>query len=122
MNETWRRIAPVLASIAVIIVLAVLRARSRVLAAVTATMPVTIALGLWIVYVAEDGDRTAVVTFARSMLLGLIATATWPLAVWLGARAGWGLPRLLLVGYVAWAITAGVILLLQSLFGGPPLG
>lgn len=122
MNVTWRRIAPVLASIAVIIVLAVLRARSRVLAAVTATMPVTIALGLWIVYVAEDGDRTAVVTFARSMLLGLIATATWPLAVWLGARAGWGLPRLLLVGYLAWGITAGAILLLQSLSAGPPLG
>jgi hypothetical protein len=121
MNENWRRIAPVLASIAIIIGIAVLRARSKVLAAVTATMPVSIALGLWIVYVAEDGDQTAVVAFARSMLLGLIATATWPFAVWLAARAGWGLPRLLLVGYVAWGIATGVILLLQSLLGGLPL-
>ncbi|MGD2145419.1 MAG: hypothetical protein PVH41_01850 [Anaerolineae bacterium] len=122
MNETFRRIAPVLASIAVIIVMAVLRARSRVLAAVTATMPVTIALGLWIVYVAEDGDRTAVITFARSMLLGLAATATWPLTVWLGARAGWGLPRLLIVGYLAWGTTAGVIFLVQRALGGLPSG
>jgi hypothetical protein len=122
MNETWRRIAPVLASIAVIVGIAVLRARSKVLAAVTATMPVTTALGLWIVYVAEDGDQTAVVSFARSMFFGLIAAWTFLLTVWLGARAGWGLPRLLLVGYLAWGIAAGVILLLQSLFGGPPLG
>jgi hypothetical protein len=121
MNETWRRIAPVLASIVVIIVIAVLRARSKVLAAVTATMPVSIALGLWIVYVAEDGDRTAVITFTRSMFFGLIAAWMWLLAVWVAARAGWGLPRLLLVGYVAWAIATGIILLLQSLFGGPPL-
>jgi hypothetical protein len=122
MNETFRRIAPVLASIVVIIVLAVVRARSRVLAAVTTTMPVTIALGLWIVYVAEDGDRAAVITFSRSMLLGLVATATWPLAVWLAARAGWGLPRLLLVGYLAWGTTAAIIFLLQRALGGLPSG
>ena len=122
MNETWRRIGPVLTSIAVIILIAVVRARSKVLAAVTATMPVTTALGLWIVYAAEDGDRTAVVAFTRSMFFGLIAAWAFLLALWLGARAGWGLSRLLLVGYVAWAIVAGVILLLQSLFGGPPLG
>jgi len=122
MNDTFRRIAPVLASIVVIIVLAVVRARSRVLAAVTTTMPVTIALGLWIVYVAEDGDRAAVITFSRSMLLGLVATATWPLAVWLAARAGWGLPRLLLVGYLAWGATAAIIFLLQRALGGLPSG
>jgi hypothetical protein len=69
-------------------VIAVLRARSKVKAAVTATTPVSVALGLWIVYLADDGDKTAVVTLPRSMLCGLIATATWHLAVWLAARAG----------------------------------
>jgi hypothetical protein len=120
MNDTWRRIAPVLASIAIIILIAVLRDRSKALAAVTATMPVNIALGLWIVFVAADGDQAAVVGFARSMFFGLIATVLWLLAVWLAARAGWGLGRLLLAGYVVWAVATVAILLLRSLLGGPP--
>lgn len=115
MNQTWQRVAPVLASIAIIILIAVLRARSKAVAAITATMPISIALGLWIVYVGEGGDRAAVISFVRSMFLGIIATATWLLAVWLAARAGWGLSRLLVVGYVAWAIAIGAIFGLQSL-------
>jgi hypothetical protein len=120
MNENWRRIAPVLASIGIIIVIAVLRERSKTLAAITATMPVTIALSLWIVYVAEGGDQSAVVTFTRSMFFALIAAWAWLLAVWLAARAGWGLGRLILVGYLAWAAATAAILLLQSLFRGLP--
>jgi hypothetical protein len=120
MNENWRRVAPVLASIVIIIVIAVLRERSKTLAAITATMPVTIALSLWIVYVAEGGDQSAVVTFTRSMFFGLIAAWAWLLAVWLAARAGWGLGRLVLVGYLAWAVATAAILLLQSLFRGLP--
>jgi len=121
MNETWRRVGPVLASIGIIVVIALLRERSKALAAITATMPVSIALGLWIVYVAEQGDPTAVVSFVRSMLIGIAATAIWLLAVWLAARAGWGLPRLLLVGYLAWGITIGAIFAFQSLMGDSPI-
>lgn len=117
MNETWRRIAPVLASVGIIILIAILRARSKAVAAITATMPVSIALGLWIVYVGEGGDRAAVVSFTRSMFLGMIGTAVWLLAVWVAARAGWGLSRLLTVGYVAWAIAIGAVFGLQSLIG-----
>jgi hypothetical protein len=117
MNQTVRRIAPVLASIAVILLIAVLRARSKVVAAITATMPINIALGLWIVYVAEGGEPSAVLSFIQSMFVGLVATAIWLLTVWLAARAGWDLPWLLVVGYVSWGLTIACIFAFQSVVG-----
>jgi hypothetical protein len=118
MNDAWRRIGPVLLSIAIIIVIAVFRERSRVLAAITATMPINVALALYLIYVAEGTDQAAVVDFVRSMVFGVIGTLVWLLAVWVAARAGWRLPRLLLVGYVAWAVVIGAIFALQSWVGG----
>jgi hypothetical protein len=39
------------------------------------------------------------------------------LAVWLAARAGWPLPRLLPVGYLASGIAIGAVFALQSFLG-----
>ena len=121
MNEIWRRFGPVLASIVIIIVIALLRERSKALAAITATMPINVALALWLIYVPEGTDQAAVVDFVRSMVVGVIGTLIWLLAVWAAARAGWDLPRLLLAGYVAWGIAIGAIFALQSLLGGPSI-
>jgi hypothetical protein len=121
MNQTFRRVAPVLASIAIIIVIAVLRDRFKALAAITATMPVNVALGLWLVYVADGTDQATVVSFSRSMFAGVVATLIWLLAVWLAARAGWGLGRLLLVGYAAWGVAVGAMCVVQSLLGVGPV-
>ena len=117
MNETYRRIAPVLASIAVIIVIAVLRERSKALAAITATMPINVALALWIITVSDGTDQENVVSFVRSMVIGVTGTLIWLLTVWLAARAGWKLPRLLLVGYLAWGTVIGAVFALQSFLG-----
>lgn len=117
MNETYRRVAPVLASIAIIILIAILRERSRALAAITATMPINITLALWIITVSDGTDQETVVNFVRSMVIGVIGTLIWLLTVWLAARGGWTLPRLLLVGYLAWGLTIGAIFALQSLVG-----
>lgn len=117
MNETYRRIAPVLASIAIIIVIAVLRERSKVLAAITATMPINITLALWIITVSDGTDQETVVSFVRSMVIGVIGTLIWLLAVWLATRAGWAFPRLLLVGYLAWGTAIGAIFAIQSVVG-----
>lgn len=114
MNESWRRIAPVFASIAVIIVIAILREGSKALAAITATMPISVALALWIIHTGEGTDQAALVEFIRSMIVGVLATLVWLLAVWLTARAGWGLGGLLLVGYVAWAAAIAAIFALQA--------
>jgi len=118
MTETLQRVAPVLASILIIILIAVLRARSKTVAAITATMPVNVALGLWIVYVSEEGNPDTVVSVVRSMFIGVAATAVWLLAVWMAARAGWDLPLLLVTGYAAWALTIATVFALQALVRG----
>jgi hypothetical protein len=100
-----------------VIQIAVLRERSKALAAITATMPINVALGLYLITVADGTDQETVVSFVRAMVIGVIGTLIWLLAVWLAARAGWTLPRLLLVGYLAWGIAIGAIFALQSLVG-----
>ncbi len=60
VSEMWQQVVPVVASILTIIVIAVVRVYSKTLAAITATMPVTIPLALWIVYSGSSGDRTTV--------------------------------------------------------------
>ena len=117
MSGTWARIGPVAGSIGIIILIAVLRERSESLAAITATMPMTVALALWIMY-AQGTDQSAVVDFVKSMALGLVGSLGWLLVVWVGARAGWGLGRLLAAGYGAWGLIVCVVFLLQSRLRG----
>jgi len=117
MDETWQQITPVVISILVIIVVAVARAYSKTLAAITASMPVTVPLALWIVYVAEGGDQAAIVGFAGSLFIGILASLAFAGAVWLAARAGWGLVPIIVVGYLAWGVTLSVCLGLRHALG-----
>jgi hypothetical protein len=55
MQIDVQRILPVLVSILIIISVAVLRQYSKTFAAIAATMPINIPLGLWIVYAGEQG-------------------------------------------------------------------
>jgi hypothetical protein len=64
-------ILPVLLSILVIILVAVLEKQSKLFAALVATMPLAAPLTLWIVYSSNAGDKTAVSQFSQSLLLGL---------------------------------------------------
>ncbi len=50
-------ILPILLSIAVIILVAVLEKQSKFAAAITATMPIGATLAIWIVYSANSGDQ-----------------------------------------------------------------
>jgi hypothetical protein len=109
----WRQIAPVGISVLIIILVAVVRAYSKTLAAITATMPITVPLALWIVYVAEGGDQAAILHFTESLFIGVVATATCVVAMWLAAQAGWGLVPIIIVGYLAWGATWGVCISMQ---------
>lgn len=120
MNETWKRYGPVVVSIVVIILIAILRQRSKVLAAITATMPMNVTLALWLVYAAEGTSATDVIAFVKSLLVGVVGTFFWLLAVWLAARAGFGLVWLILVGYAAWAVLLVAVFIIQWV-GGPKL-
>ena len=115
MNVNWGQVGPVLISMGIIVLIAVLRAFSKTAAAITATMPINIVLALWIVYAAEGADQAAVVRFTESMLVGVGATVIFMGAVWLAARAGWGLVPMLLSGYLAWGLTLAVIFGLRQL-------
>lgn len=97
---------PVVASILVIILVAVLEKHSRLIAAITATMPIGIPLGIWIVYSASRGDSAATTEFTQGTMLGILPTLGFILTAWLVARSGGSLAKIMLSGYGVWGIGA----------------
>lgn len=110
-------VLPVILSIVVIILVAVLEKQSKLFAAIAATMPLAAPLALWIVYSSSDGDNEAVSIFTKSMFLGFLPTLAFVVAVWLAARAGMKLVPMILTGYGVWALGAGIVYLLGNFFG-----
>jgi uncharacterized membrane protein (GlpM family) len=110
-------ILPVVLSVIVIIIVAILEKQSKVIAAITATMPLTAALALWIVYASSDGEKTATTQFSLSMVFGFIPTFFFMVAAWLAARAGWKIGGQLIAGYGIWAIGAGILYMLRKTLG-----
>lgn len=118
MNQLrWNDFVPVLVSITVIILVAVLQRYSKPVAAVTATMPLTIPLALWIVYSSTNGDPASVESFTRGMVVGIIPTMAFAVALWLGARAGIKLGGLIGLGYSSWLVTLVVVLGIRRWLG-----
>jgi len=113
----WQDVLPVVLSVIVLIVVAIVERHSRLVAAITAVMPLGAPLALWIVYSANGGDRTIVTEFNRGMLLGVLPTLGFIVAVWVCARLGMKLMPMLAVGYAVWAIGVGVLALLRKLTG-----
>lgn len=110
-------VLPVILSIFVIILVAVLEKQSKLFAAITATMPLAAPLALWIVYSSSAGDKEAVSNFTLSMFLGFLPTLAFIIAVWLAARAGMKLVPMLLAGYGVWAAGTTLLYLLRNLLG-----
>lgn len=113
----WHEVAPVLISITVLILVAVLEKHSKLVAAVTATMPLTIPLALWIVYVSSQGERATVEQFSRSLMIGIVPTVFFVAAIWLATRAGLKLVPTLALGYSTWAGVLAVLVGLQRILG-----
>lgn len=111
-------VLPVAISIIVIILVALIQRQSKPIAAVTATMPVTIPLTLWIVYSSAQGDRKAVAQFTGGMMSGIIPTVAFVAAIWIGARLGLKLVPLIGLGYITWGLTLAGLLLLRRFSGG----
>jgi hypothetical protein len=110
-------ILPVVLSIIVIILVAVLEKQSKLFAALTATMPLAAPLALWIVYSSNSGDKTSVSQFSLSLLLGSLPTLAFLIAIWLAARAGMRLIPMILTGYGVWATGASILYLLRNTLG-----
>ena len=110
-------ILPVVLSIVVIVLVAVLEKQSKLFAALAAVMPLGAPLALWIVYSSNAGEKTAVSQFSLSLLLGLLPTLAFLVAVWLAARAGIKLVPMILTGYGVWAVGAIILYLLRNTLG-----
>ena len=110
-------ILPVVLSIVVIILVAILEKHNRLFAALTATMPLGAPLALWIVYSANAGDKAVMSEFSLNLLLGLLPTMAFLVAVWFAARAGMKLGPMILTGYGVWGVGAVILYLLRSTLG-----
>jgi uncharacterized membrane protein (GlpM family) len=104
LRVSAEKVVPVVLSVAVIIAVAFVQERSRYLAAVLATMPLTAPLALWIVYSSSGGDRARTAEFTASMILGVVATLAFVIGTWLGLRQGWSLPWALVTGGATWLV------------------
>jgi len=107
----WQAVVPVVISILVIIAVAVVQRYSKMVAAITATMPLNIPLSLWVVAAANGGDRPGTARFSDGLLLGIGPTVVFVVAAWLAARAGWRVAAVIGTGYAAWGLA------LIALFG-----
>ena len=108
---------PVLLSVLVIVLVAVLEKQSKLFAALTATMPLTAPLALWIVYSSNAGEKSAVTQFSLSLLLSIIPSLAFLITVWLAARAGMKLLPMILTGYGVWAAGATLLYFLRNTIG-----
>jgi H+/Cl- antiporter ClcA len=98
----------------VIVAVALVQARSRHLAALLATMPLTMPLAMWIVFSASGGSHQQTGAFVRSMMIGQVAGVVFVVACWLALGRQWPLPVVLLVGAVGWLVTVALVPLARS--------
>jgi uncharacterized membrane protein (GlpM family) len=98
------KLVTVLLSVLIVVLVAVVQDRSRHLAAIVATMPLTAPLAMWIVYSASRGDQRQTADFVSSMLVGIAGNVVFVLACWLGFRREWGFLATLGFGAAAWLL------------------
>ena len=115
MNIDWSRVVPVIVSIVIIIVIAIVRQYSTTLAAITATMPVNIPLGMWLIYSGSDNHQAALADFDEAAVMNIIPTIVFLIVAWQLAKAGLPAFQTIFLGYVAWAVCLGLIFLIRML-------
>ena len=114
MTIDWARIAPVIVSIAIIILIAIVRQYSKSFAAIAATMPINLPLGMWIVYSGSDNSQAALEEFTQAALVNLLPSVIFMLVAWQASKAGFSLVATILLGYVAWGISLGLVFLVRA--------
>ncbi len=115
MEIAWGRVLPVIVSIIIIITIAVLREYSKTLAAIAATMPINLPLGMWLVY--GSSTKAEMEQFTRSLALNLIPTFAFVVIAWLAARAGWKLIPMVVAGYAGWGVGLFLLMLMRRAIG-----
>ncbi|MBN1119456.1 MAG: hypothetical protein JXJ17_00130 [Anaerolineae bacterium] len=117
MTIAWPKVIPVLISIAIIILVAILSDSLPMVAAITATAPMTFPLSMWVVYASTGNDREVLASYTQSMMVGLGATLGFAIGVWIATRYRLGLWVTLGIGYTAWGVTLAIIFGLRRVIG-----
>jgi uncharacterized membrane protein (GlpM family) len=99
---------PVIASVAIIVLVAIVQERSRDLAAIVATLPLTAPLAAWIVFSASGGDHQHTAHFVRSMLAASIANVLFVIVCWYGFQQRWPFVVVMVVAFAVWGILVAV--------------
>ncbi len=105
IDMTLQKALPVVTSIGLILLVALLRERSRTAAAIFASMPINIPLALWVVFGSGGAgpvDPGAEATFLRNIGVGLITTLVWVLIVFAAIKLGVSLLPAVIFGYAIW--------------------
>jgi mannose/fructose/N-acetylgalactosamine-specific phosphotransferase system component IID len=116
MQIEWSRVIPVIVSIIIIILVAILRQYSKMFAAIAATMPINIPLGMWIIYAGDD-KQTALADFSEAVMINILPTLAFIVTAWLMAKAGHALLPTILVGYLVWGVCLGAVLIIRAQLG-----
>lgn len=111
----WEKVLPVLVSIGIILLVALLREYSRTFAAIAATMPINIPLALWIV--GAGSTREQMEEFGRAVFFNIWPTIVFLVIAYFALRAGWDVLPTILAGYVGWGIGLGALMLLRAAAG-----
>lgn len=113
----WQDVFPVIISILIIILVAILQRQSRALAAILVTMPIISPLSVWIIYNGSSGERQTVTQYTQGLVVGIIPTLFFIVTLWLSTRAGLKLAPVLALSYSVWAIVLVTVLGLKRWIG-----
>ena len=108
MDMLRERVVPVVLSIAIIVLVAVIQERSRSLAAIIATVPLTAPLAMWIVFSATHGDHRQTAEFVGSMIVGFVGSLLFVFACWFALRRQWSFPLVLVFASTVWLVTVSL--------------
>ncbi|MEO8397270.1 MAG: hypothetical protein ABI700_30015 [Chloroflexota bacterium] len=115
MSIDWSRVTPVLISIGIIILIAIVRQYSKTLAAIVVTMPINIPLGMWIVYSGSEDHQAALAEFSQAAAMNIIPTIVFLIVSWQLSKAGYSIIPTIVLSYVAWTICLGLVFLIRAL-------
>jgi hypothetical protein len=113
----WQEIFPVIVSVIIIVLVAILQRQSRALAAILVTMPIISPLSVWIIYSGARGERQVVSQYTQGMVVGIIPTLFFIVTLWLASRAGMKLVPMLAVSYGIWVVVLTIVLGVKKTIG-----
>lgn len=117
MTINWNEVLPVIVSICIIIAVALLKKVSSDFAAIAATMPINIPLGIWVFMSGGDKTNEDLTNFTGAIFINMMPTLLFIVAAWLVLRNGGNIFAAIGLGYLVWGIGLGMLYLIKNYLG-----